>query len=498
MNRKIFALLALLLYSLTGYSQQSKFQITYPLNPDEGWAVSALYDTDTSFWVNGIKFHQINGTGAFLLRLSNSGQVISTKQYDKPDYSYGGFLAGSLLKNDSNYYLGGLYQCQDPNNVNIGYSYPFVARLDLNGDTVWIKDYEFDTTRVYLGTSFIKTHDGGLLLAGSASSRYINPGAFDMFILKIDTAGNLLWEKRYGSKTADERGSSVSELPNGNILLSGVRFNSSHTQASSWVLTLDDTGKVVNASLFTRPALQWGGGFTKPARTGGYFLLGVTDTVVSPGDNPNNSYIGRMDNNGVTKWLTMFHSPWFTQTWDFYELDNGDIVFCGDKMDSASTYQFGYIAKMDSMGHILWWNTYHQYTGNDNYLTCVRPAPDGGFVACGSAFSLPNGTSQDAWIIKTDSMGCVIANCTVGVEDIPKAPEGIIVYPNPATDRVTFEFSHTGKAKIELIDGIGKTVITRVADAAKMSIDISGLHAGIYLYRISAEGTSQRGKLIKR
>src|SRR5690606_37741713 len=117
---------------------------------------------------------------------------------------------------------------------------------------------------------------------------------------------------------------------------------------------------------------------------------------------------------------------------------NGDVVFCGDKEDSTTGNQFGYIARVDSFGNLKWWRTFYENTNYDHYLSSVRPSPDGGFVACGTAVGI-SVNSYDAWIIKTDSMGCVVANCFLSVEDIEAVRKGIKVYPNPAADVLTFE-----------------------------------------------------------
>lgn len=495
----IMATVAVLM-AATSYCQQSRFKITHSHNYNAEWAKSVVFADDTTMWVNLNHGPLTGGYGLMVLRINYNGTITTKKVYESSKHSYIGSWAGSMINLDTAIYIGGLYQWQDSVNISKGYSYPYIAKLNSHGDTIWIKHFEIDTSGYYQGTSFSKTSDGNLLLAGHVSYRYNNPGWYNLFLIKVDTAGNLLWQKTYGTISIDERLVSLEELSDSSIILGGMREygSPSLTNYKPWILKLDKSGNVQASKQYNLPSMQYGGVMLKHAKNGdGYWMLGLSDSVQNPNDYAYYVFLARVDEQFNILRRKFFNSKWLTQMGDFHELDNGDVVFCGDKDDSATSNQFGYIARMDSLGNLKWWRTYHEFTGNNNYLSCIRPAPDGGFVAVGSTFSLPNGSSQDAWIIKTDSMGCLVANCFVGVNDVEQLIKGVKVYPNPVDDLITFEFSKSSNYQIEFFDRAGKRVRAKCGSEIKATFDVSDLAPGLYIYELTSDSDVYQGKFLK-
>ncbi|MDD5360797.1 MAG: T9SS type A sorting domain-containing protein [Ignavibacteria bacterium] len=68
-----------------------------------------------------------------------------------------------------------------------------VLKFNLNGDFVWQKDYPSNFTKIYW--SVIEAIDEGYIMAGEVCDGIGQPTLG--VITKIDTAGNLKWEKRY-------------------------------------------------------------------------------------------------------------------------------------------------------------------------------------------------------------------------------------------------------------------------------------------------------------
>ncbi|MCR4829665.1 MAG: leucine-rich repeat protein [Bacteroidales bacterium] len=59
----------------------------------------------------------------------------------------------------------------------------------------------------------------------------------------------------------------------------------------------------------------------------------------------------------------------------------------------------------------------------------------------------------------------------------------IIVYPNPATDRLTLQVSE-GCRSVELVNALGKTVLSKEIATGNTDIDVSSLERGIYFLRL--------------
>lgn len=75
----------------------------------------------------------------------------------------------------------------------------------------------------------------------------------------------------------------------------------------------------------------------------------------------------------------------------------------------------------------------------------------------------------------------------------------INIYPNPATDNVTFNLQNAGEIKtITIYDITGKTVeVLANINTDKITIDTSKLSTGMFVYSITlANGKTERGKLL--
>jgi len=86
--------------------------------------------------------------------------------------------------------------------------------------------------------------------------------------------------------------------------------------------------------------------------------------------------------------------------------------------------------------------------------------------------------------------------------DFVKAQDSLLrVYPNPAQNRVNFEFSNIiGQLRLELINMEGKIVLSQVwseRESLSQEINIRQLPPGLYYYRLRFSGETRLGKLIK-
>jgi energy-coupling factor transporter ATP-binding protein EcfA2 len=135
----------------------------------------------------------------------------------------------------------------------------------------------------------------------------------------------------------------------------------------------------------------------------------------------------------------------------------------------------------------------------------VLPTDDGGFIAAGSAYNpagepYPPGYSQDTWVVKVDSMGCIVPGCGgVGVQEVvTNLSNGLTVYPNPAhgsaTVQVRLPQSIRGSTalRLVLVNAQGQVVSEQDAQQGDNILDLSALSAGLYYVHL-ANGTTWLG-----
>jgi hypothetical protein len=71
------------------------------------------------------------------------------------------------------------------------------------------------------------------------------------------------------------------------------------------------------------------------------------------------------------------------------------------------------------------------------------------------------------------------------------------VYPNPASNQITFEFNNNPQnSELQIYNSIGKLVFSKKLMDTKTNINTSKLSSGIYLYRIISNEISETGKFI--
>lgn len=95
-----------------------------------------------------------------------------------------------------------------------------LLKLDSNGNLKWMK--KFGGSNYDYGYSAIEMDDKGFLLAGKTNST--SKGGSDIYLVKTDMNGNMLWEKTIGT-TVNDYGLSIKRIDNG-FVLAGIEGTS--------------------------------------------------------------------------------------------------------------------------------------------------------------------------------------------------------------------------------------------------------------------------------
>lgn len=109
----------------------------------------------------------------------------------------------------------------------------------------------------------------------------------------------------------------------------------------------------------------------------------------------------------------------------------------------------------------------------------------------------------------TDATGCALLNIEVSVdlEEDPVLPHSLVVgapFPHPVSDQVhlPFQVSQPQEVTFALYDLQGRQVMAPVRQwvggPAQLSLSLSGLAQGVYVYRMQGTGPAVTGKLVKQ
>ena len=139
--------------------------------------------------------------------------------------------------------------------------------------------------------------------------------------------------------------------------------------------------------------------------------------------------------------------------------------------------------KTDSGGNVIWHREYNKNQHNDLFYS-VLATDDGGFLLSGQAMNLEN-SSQDAWLLKVDLVGCPYLNCLVGIEENEEKTVLVNVWPNPVAEQLNIEWQKSEMATIQLYDLSGRIILTQAGGYQQMEqLDVSLMPNGLYILHL--------------
>lgn len=303
----------------------------------------------------------------------------------------------------------------------------YLVKTDSVADLQWQKT--FGGSGDDCGRSVQQTSDEGYIIAGYTSS--FDHGNYDICLIKIDSGGSKEWQKTFGGMGADH-GYAVQQTCDNGYIIASMTNSFGTGRWDVYLIKTDSAGNLLWQKTFDRSA--WDNcKSVQQTFDRGYIIAGTTcscraadpnlcDPNVSSLD-PNiwdfNVYLIKTNPDGNDMWQKTFGGS----NWDGgfsvqQTIDGGYII-------SGSTYSFDtrdydvYLIKTNSAGIMQWEKTLGG--SNDEYGYSVRQTIDRGYIIVGETKSFGAGKS-DVYLVKLCSDGTLSAdfNCngTVNFEDL--------------------------------------------------------------------------------
>jgi len=181
-------------------------------------------------------------------------------------------------------------------------------------------------------------------------------------------------------------------------------------------------------------------------------------------------------------------------------LPDGNLIFCVTKnIDFYSGVQQEptqiRFFKLRPNLELIWQKFLFGDDGNYRVWS-MKAHPDGGIVVSGTfSRTPPLSSAMEIFFMKTDSEGQLTH---IGDDKQQIKTTEAILFPTPAQDFVIVDFSLLYKtATLQLIDLAGRPVFEWALTSNHQQVDISGVPAGTYVYRIfNNKGLEESGKLV--
>lgn len=284
---------------------------------------------------------------------------------------------------DGGYIVAGNTVCNDGDvTANHGENDVWIVKLNATGGIVWQKTY--GGTKSEYANSIQQTSDGGYIVAGLT---YSNDGDvsgnhssfYDYWIVKLNSSGQIIWQKTLGG-TSDDTASSIQQTSDDGYIVAGLTASSNgdvtqqHGVFDYWIVKLSSSGQIIWQKTY--------GGTNQDSATsiqqtldGGYIVAG-------------NTYSNDGEVSG----------------------NHGDLDV--------------WIVKLDAVGTIVWQKALGG-TGTD-FADSIQQRLDGSYIIAGYTYSNNGDVSgnhttdnslSDCWVVKLNALGTIVWQKTLGGTD---------------------------------------------------------------------------------
>lgn len=202
------------------------------------------------------------------------GEFWGTKIDQEGSVQWRGYFGGTnndrahsvVQSDDDGFVMAGFTESDDYDISNTNGSYDFwVIKVDAFGNLVW--EQTFGGEGIEVSYDIAKTSDGGFVVVGNTFSTngdiLLNHGESDMWIIKLDEEGSLIWEQTYGGSQFD-LAQAVVESKDGGLLIAGNSKSSDQDTSSNygendiWLVKTNKTGHLVWQQSFGGSGLDFG------------------------------------------------------------------------------------------------------------------------------------------------------------------------------------------------------------------------------------------------
>jgi len=371
-----------------------------------------------------------------IMRLSSEGLLRWTKKLDFASHNDNAFSVFQTFDNAFILTAYGSYFIPPKSDRNI-----WLVKFNSRGDVLWSKDYDLGYGLWEQPNKIIQTADSGFVIVGIISFGPVGPRD-DLFIIKTDKHGNLLWKKIYGGSGFDSA-EDVIQLEDNGFIIAGSYGNAGEN-VKLWLLRTDPNGDTL-----------W--------------------TKKHGGDQPS--------------WAKSVVRTF----------DNGFLIAGDTEKEYENGFLEAWILRVDSSGIELWSKTLGNSSSDE--ANSVQQTYDGGYIIAGLYTDPTPETWMDGYLIRLAPE--TITTVKENVNTDPKSFQLSQNYPNPFNPKTVIKFQVPSSKfiKLEVYDILGREVQTLVdapmsAGEHEVIFNGSGLPSGVYIYTLKVNEFSQSRKML--
>ncbi len=274
----------------------------------------SIIETGNGYMYTGVDWVTSGSYGLYLMNINSSGTTLWEKTHK---------FSLDMNGNDIIPAQGGGYATAGYYGAYSYFSYIMLNKYDTNGDTAWSKLYNFSGS---MAANSLRAPDAahgyGYIILGNI---YIN-GSYDMYVIRTNDNGDTLWTKNYGGIN-DEYGNCIQQTSDGGYILAGYQENA-NGYYNTYVIKINSSGNIQWEKSLGIDNNDERGRFILQTSDNGYVIAGDMHTP----SNYDDVFIMKLNTNGDSLWTKIYgfasydNAQWMDQTTD------GGFIITGNAM----------------------------------------------------------------------------------------------------------------------------------------------------------------------
>ncbi|HRU40087.1 MAG TPA: hypothetical protein P5511_09430, partial [Candidatus Goldiibacteriota bacterium] len=201
------------------------------------------------------------------------------------------------------------------------------------------------------GYSCLSINDG-FVATGDSSS--FGAGGKDVYLVKTDLEGNMLWSRTYGD-TGNETGVGLCASNEGGFIIAGGTTSYGSGETDAYLIKTDAEGNIIWDFPYGGPNYDYIYSVCASIDKKGYLACGYSSSY--NGRKDSDAYLLKVSEDGKKEWEKTYGG----ESWDiFYSINpvKGGYCLAGYTSSSGAGRTDIYVIKVDSKGDCVWAKTY--------------------------------------------------------------------------------------------------------------------------------------------
>jgi len=343
-----------------------------PEGPEWGYGLDTTADGNTTvcgvaYPDESVELGELGNGDVWVIRFNQNGDILWEKLFGGNETDYA--LSVRNLPDGGTAVIGTTGSYNGDVTGYHGNGDMWFLNLGPDGNIRW--DRALGGGLVDEGSDLAVLPDGGFVLCGYTMSSATNAsnqlGSGDLWLIRLDKEGNILWQHAYGGSRRDS-GTSVS-LTRDNAIVACGNTNSTdgmvsgnRTSSDVWVIKTDLNGTLIWEHSFGGSALDWGHSVIELI-SGDLMVAAVTtstDGDVEMNHGAGDVWLMRLTPDGTPVWKQTYGGSFSDNVWKIEPSPGGGAYFVGDSYSVNGTFTGNHgesdllIGEVDAQGTLLW------------------------------------------------------------------------------------------------------------------------------------------------